>query len=209
MPDLHQWALFVVAGLLLNLTPGPDMLLVAQRAAAHGARTGAAAALGVSTGCLVHTAAATLGLSALLATSAVAFETVKWAGAIYLALLGSRMLLGSRSPAARAPAASASSRGAFAQGFLTNVLNPKVALFFLAFLPQFVDPAAPQRTFALAALSAVFIVNSTFFNLGVARLAARAGSRWLAPGSRIQVWVNRALGALFVALAVRLAVTKV
>src|SRR5512143_3874350 len=133
MDGIHDLGLFVLSGLLLNVTPGADTLYIVARGTTQGTRAGAVAALGIGAGCIVHTLAAAVGLSAILATSATAFTIVKWIGAAYLVYLGAA-LLASR-PAAAAPAAlpRASLPRVFAQGFLTNVLNPKVALFFLAF----------------------------------------------------------------------------
>src|SRR5204863_5784822 len=140
MTGIHDLWLFILSGLLLNMTPGVDTLYIVGRGTAQGFRAGAVAALGIAGGCVVHTLAAAVGLSAVLATSATAFMVVKWIGAAYLVYLGVTLLL-TRSrarvggPSAPAPA---SPQRIFAQGFLTNVLNPKVALFFLAFLPQFI-----------------------------------------------------------------------
>ena len=162
-------ALFVVAGLLLNITPGPDTLYVVGRTVAQGWRTGAVAALGIAAGLLVHTFAAAIGLSALLAASATAYTIVKWVGAAYLVYVGASLLFARPAIQQRTPALrSAGLRTVFLQGFLTNVLNPKVALFFLAFLPQFVDPAAPSKALALLFLGFVFIFNGTLWNLFVA-----------------------------------------
>ena len=147
MPGIHDFCLFVLAGLMLNITPGPDMALVMGRSIGHGRRAGAAAALGVGAGALVHIAAAALGLSVVLSTSALAFAIVKWVGVAYLVFVGLKLLLsrpGAALAVADAPAA-LSLRQVFMQGFWTNVLNPKVALFFLAFLPQFIDQDAPAR----------------------------------------------------------------
>ena len=212
--------LFVASGLLLNMTPGPDTLYVLGRTATHGYRGGALAALGIGAGTFVHTCAAAAGLSALLAASATAFTVVKWIGAAYLAYVGVTMLLtrqaapglvASGRPLPRSQASPlpvqdrvASLRQVFAQGFLTNVLNPKVALFFLAFLPQFVDPLAPSKALALAFLGIVLNVNGTLWNLLVAWSAANVVKR-VAGAREIGVWFNRAIGALFVCLGVRLA----
>ncbi|MBI3374102.1 MAG: LysE family translocator [Betaproteobacteria bacterium] len=197
--------LFVVAGLLLNMTPGPDTLYIVARSASQGWRAGAAAALGIGAGCWVHTAAAALGVSALLAASATAFTVLKWAGAAYLVYVG-LSLLASTTQTRGAPALpSVALRTVFAQGFLTNVLNPKVALFFLAFLPQFIAPDAPDKAVAFLFLGALFNVNGTLWNLLVAWMAARVALRlrWSGPLAR---WLNRAIGAMFVALGSRLAV---
>ena len=146
----------MTAGLALNLTPGPDMLYVAARGAAEGRRAGVVSALGIGAGTLVHITALALGLSALLAAVPLAYDAVRYAGAAYLVYLGVRALLARREEGASvadAPSSGAGARRAteppppgrlaalFRQGVVTNVLNPKVALFFLAFLPQFVDPA--------------------------------------------------------------------
>jgi threonine/homoserine/homoserine lactone efflux protein len=205
IPGVHDLALFIAAGLLLNITPGADLALIGARSAALGFRSGAAAALGVGAGCFVHVAAAALGLSALIASSAAAFTVLRWVGAAYLVWLGVGLL---RAPgkAASAPAAvpDATLWRSFAQGFLTNALNPKVALFFLAFLPQFIDAAAPHKALAFVALGAVFAVNGTAVNVAFAALVARL--RVALAGQRsIGRWLSRGVGALFVALGVRLA----
>jgi threonine/homoserine/homoserine lactone efflux protein len=200
-----NFALFVVAGLLLNITPGPDTLYIVGRAASHGWRGGAIAALGISTGLLVHTFIAAIGLSALLAASATAFAIVKWIGAGYLMFIGASLLFG-RSSNRPSPSAQQATKltAVFLQGFLTNVLNPKVALFFLAFLPQFVDPGAINKPLALMFLGIVFIFNGTLWNLFVAWSAAHVVNR-LKAFRYFAHWVNRSVGAVFVYLGVRLA----
>ena len=208
--DIQQLPLFVLAGLLLNITPGVDMALVLRSSAAHGLRAGAAAVLGISAGCSVHIAAAALGVGALLAGSPTAFVVLQWLGAAYLVWLGIGLL---RSRAGGPDTAGVPADGAqalrrlFAQGFLTNALNPKVALFFLAFVPQFIaaQPARPAWAFVL--LGGVFVFNSTLVNLVIAagaaalrrRLAGQARWQRLGPG------LNRGAGALFVALGLKLA----
>jgi threonine/homoserine/homoserine lactone efflux protein len=207
MTGIHDLWLFVLSGLLLNITPGADTLYIVGRATTQGARAGAVAALGIGAGCIVHTLAAALGLSAILATSATAFAIVKWIGAAYLVYLGVTLLL-ARSARASAPAPSRASLGrVFAQGFLTNVLNPKVALFFLAFLPQFIDADAPHKALAFLLLGAIFDANGTLWNLLVAWTASGLGRKLAAGGGGV-IWLNRALGALFVGLGVRLALAE-
>lgn len=198
--------LFVAAGLLLNLTPGADTLFIVSRAAGGGLRAGLLAALGIGAGCVSHALAAALGLSALLATSSLAFDLVKWVGAAYLAWLGLRMLL----RAAPAPADAAfpqvpmNGMRTFTEGVLTNALNPKVALFFLAFVPQFIAPDAPAKPLAFLFLGAVFVCNGTLWCLLLAWLAARFGPA--VTGSALAGrWLSRAGGALFIALGLRLA----
>jgi len=197
-------ALFVVAALLLNITPGPDTLYILGRTASQGWRCGMVAAFGIAAGLLVHTLAAAVGLSALLAASAAAFTLLKWAGAAYLVYVGVSLFFAS--PANRSPTPelhAAGLRTVFLQGLLTNVLNPKVALFFLAFLPQFVDPGKPNKALAFLFLGCVFIFNGTLWNLFVAWSAARVAGHFSASG-RLALWLNRTVGALFVYLGVRL-----
>ena len=142
MPDPSRLALFVGAALLLLVVPGPAVLYVVTQSVSHGRRAGLASVAGITTGTLVHIAAATVGLSALLASSALAFDVVKYAGAAYLIVVGIRRLRGPGAGAtARRREPSASLGRLYRQGIVVNVLNPKTALFFLAFLPQFVDPS--------------------------------------------------------------------
>ncbi len=213
MFGIHDFALFLGVGILLNLTPGPDTALVLSHSlrqgtgdgAGGGARAGVLAALGVGAGCLVHITAATLGLSALLMASATAFTVLKWAGAAYLAFIGLSMMFGAQEPAV--PAAQSkgvTGRSAFLQGFLTNALNPKVALFFLAFLPQFVAAAAPGKALGFALLGATFDLTGTLWLVIVALVAARS-ARHFAGRSALRRWSQRLIGAVLVALAGKLA----
>lgn len=210
---VHDLALFVGAALLLNLTPGPDMLFVAGTAAARGRRAGLLAALGVGAGCLFHTLLAALGLSALLAASDLAFGIVKWAGAGYLVWVGLQMLLARRAEptAPAAPVAEPPRSGhPFWQGALTNALNPKVALFFLAFLPQFIDAGAPGQAIALLVLGTLFNLGGTGVNLVVALAASgvAAGLSQRSGTGRLGPWLQRAAGAVFVGLGVKLALSS-
>lgn len=209
MLGIHDFWLFVASGLLLNVTPGPDTAYIVGRGLQFGWRGGAAAALGVGTGCLVHVAAAAAGLSALLMASTLAFSVLKWVGAGYLIWLGLRMLLSKpRDFTATAGVAPTLSLGSvFRQGMLTNVLNPKVALFFLAFLPQFVAADASNKALAFLVLGLIFVVNGTLYCLALAAFAARAADRLRRSGSVLQ-WINRGLGALFVALGIRVALSR-
>ena len=207
LSGIHDLPLFIVAGLLLNITPGADMALIGARSAAQGFRSGAAAALGVGAGCFVHVAAGALGLSALIAGSAAAFTALRWIGAAYLVWLGIGLLRGSATAAAtdaNGGRATISAQRSFAQGFLTNALNPKVALFFLAFLPQFIDSGAANKAWAFVALGVVVAFNGTLVNVAFAALVARVRG---AVGSRASIgrWLGRGVGALFIALGVRLA----
>jgi threonine/homoserine/homoserine lactone efflux protein len=207
MLGIHELWLFVISGLLLNITPGPDTAYILGRSVQLGWRGGAAAALGISCGCLVHVFGAALGLSALLMASSTAFAAVKLIGAAYLLYIGVTMLL-SRPP--ENAASTATQRGAtslrqvFWQGALTNMLNPKMALFFLAFLPQFVAADSPSKPLAFVLLGLIFIFNGTLWCLGVAAFAAKAAGRIKQSGGAL-LWINRGLGGLFMYLGVRVA----
>ena len=194
MLGVHDLWLFVAAGLLLNATPGPDMAYIAARAATGGFRAGTAATLGITAGCVVHTFAAATGLSLVLATSATAFTIVKWCGAAYLAYAGVRMLIAAfrDDAAARTPPEAVTPARAiviFREALVINILNPKVALFFLAFLPQFIDAGAGSPTLAFLFLGTLFNVNSLFVNLPVAWLALSTlfGPRGASQTQRSQV----------------------
>lgn len=206
-------ALFIVTGLLLNLTPGPDVLCIVSSGLRGGARAGCAAALGVTAGCFVHIAAATIGLSALMAASATAFTVLKWLGAAYLVYVGLGALLRRRSgsgldAAERAqPAPAGSWRDPFMRGFWTNALNPKVAVFFLALLPQFIAPHAPDKTLAFLALGLLFNLNGLVVNLGYGLVAAWLAARLRGAGRMVDA-LERAAGALFIGFGVRLALQE-
>lgn len=211
IPGVHDVALFAAAALLVNLTPGPDMLFVIGSSAVHGRRAGVLAALGVGTGCLVHIALAALGLSALLAASATAFALVKWVGAAYLVWIGLSMLR-AHGPRGSAPVPGTAGQArrasrVFWQGALTNALNPKVALFFLAFLPQFIEPGASNHTGAFVALGLLFDAGGTLVNVAAAWLAGGLRSGLQARGAvmRSGPWLQRGAGALFVGLGIKLA----
>ncbi len=210
MLGVHELWLFVLSGLLLNITPGPDTAYIIGRSIQFGWRGGAAAAIGISCGCLVHVLFAAIGLSALLMASSTAFTLLKFAGAAYLLVTGVQMLLSRSRPLAKVDdvgGAATSLSAVFWQGALTNVLNPKVALFFLAFLPQFVDGASAHKPLAFLLLGAIFIFNGTLWCLGVAAFAARAATRIRQSEGAI-AWINRALGGLFIYLGVRVAMLE-
>jgi threonine/homoserine/homoserine lactone efflux protein len=206
MLGIHQLWLFVISGVLLNITPGPDTAYVVGRSVQMGWRGGAAAALGIGAGCFVHVFGAAIGLSALLMASSAAFTLIKWAGAAYLCFIGVTMMLSRQRPPAEDVfgRTAISLRQVFWQGAATNLLNPKVALFFLAFLPQFVDADAPHKAVAFLVLGMIFISTGTLWCLGVAAFAARAAGR-IRQSGRALLWINRALGGLFVYLGVRIA----
>lgn len=217
LPGAPQAAVFAAAVLVLNATPGVDFLLTVTRTLQGGARAGIAAALGINAGCVVHALAAAFGLAALLALHPHAFMLIQWAGAAYLAWLGIAMLRqawrsGTADDATGVLSGAAATVTAkswitdFRTGLLTNVLNPKVALFFLAFLPQFVPPASPHKTLSFLLLGTWFVVQGLVFLLALVALSARL--------SRLQARpvVRRVLlalgGGLFIALAARLVSTR-
>jgi threonine/homoserine/homoserine lactone efflux protein len=203
---IHELWLFILSGLLLNVTPGPDTAYIIGRSVQLGWRGGAAAAIGISCGCLVHVFGAAIGLSALLMASSAAFAVLKWVGAAYLLLTGLQMVLSRARPVGEAPAASAetSLQRVFWQGILTCALNPKVALFFLAFLPQFVAVDSSHKALAFLTLGLIFIFNGTLWCFAVAAFAARAAGR-IRQSAGVMAWINRLLGGMFVYLGVRVA----
>jgi threonine/homoserine/homoserine lactone efflux protein len=219
MFGIHDLTLFIISGLLLNIMPGPDSLLIMTRSATQGWRAGSAAALGIGAGTMVHVLAAALGLSALLSTSAAAFTVVKWVGAAYIVYMGIGMLraklhdadhAGSAAAAAPRPAGASRPlawRKIFLQGFLTNVLNPKVALFFLAFVPQFIAAGSTNKPLAFVILGTIFNFNGMLYCHGLALFTAFASTR-LKIKPLVSLWLNRTMGGLFLALGVRLALSE-
>jgi RhtB (resistance to homoserine/threonine) family protein len=207
MFGIHDLALFVVSGLLLNMMPGPDSLLIMLRSGSQGWRAGSAAALGIGTGTMIHVLAAALGLSALLSASAELFTVIKLAGALYLVYLGVSLF---RQPAANSTAGAAVTLPAlsygriYRQGVLTNVLNPKVALFFLAFVPQFIAPDAPDKALAFILLGCIFNLNGMIWCHLLVFSTAYARNKVKLP-ARIGRWLNRGIGTLFVGLGIKLA----
>ena len=210
MFPIDDFWMFVVSVFLLNATPGVDFLLTVSRTLQGGARAGVAAALGINAGCVVHALAAAFGLATLLALVPAAFQVIQWAGAAYLVWLGVGMLrqawrgaAGSAKAAAGAPPMPPRTFAAdFRVGLFTNVLNPKVALFFLAFLPQFVPAGSPQKTLSFLLLGAWFVVQGFLFLMLLVALAARLSK--LGASGRVRQLLNGLAGVLFIALALRL-----
>lgn len=212
MPDMTQLLLFMAAGWLLNLTPGPDVLYIVTQSLRGGWRAGIVAGMGITGGCFVHVFAAALGMGALLATSSAAFTTLKWVGAAYLLWIGLRMITAraqqdanelwrlARTMPGKKP------HKVFWGGFWTNVLNPKVALFFLAFLPQFIAPDATDKTQAFLLLGLLFNMNSIPVNAGWAMLAARMARHNAV--QRVMHRLDKIAGAMFILFSLRLALTE-
>jgi threonine/homoserine/homoserine lactone efflux protein len=208
MFGIHDLGLFIVSGLLLNIMPGPDSLLIMTRSATQGARAGCTAALGIGAGVFVHVFAAALGLSAILSTSATAFAVVKYIGAAYILYMAIGLLRSKpRDAAAHLTMAPQPFRNIFAQGFLTNALNPKVAIFFLAFVPQFIDADAPNKALAFIVLGCIFNINGMLWCNALALFTASASAR-LKVSPLVSLWLNRATGGLFIWLGVKLALSK-
>jgi len=212
MPDTPQLLMFIAAGWLLNLTPGPDVLFIVSNALKSGVRAGLVAALGIVSGCFVHVFAAALGVGALLATSATAFTVLKWVGAAYLMWMGLRLLWSRPGASSIVPEQPVLEKAAvdlcriYLRGFLTNVLNPKVALFFLAFVPQFIDPDAPDKVTSFLLLGLLFNLNSLPVNFGYAWLAGWAGNR-VQVVQRTLNWMDRVAGAMFLGFGLKLAMS--
>ena len=207
LPGPAQAVVFAGAVFVLNATPGVDFLLTVSRTLQGGARAGVAAALGISAGCVVHALAAAFGLAALLAVHPSAFLLIQWAGAAYLTWLGLGLLQQAWRGAASGTTGSAivaarSGWAEFRTGLLTNVLNPKVAFFFLAFLPQFVPAGSSSKTGSFLLLGAWFVLQGTVFLLGLVAVCAQLGRLRTRPV--LQRAVQAAGGLLFLALAVRL-----
>jgi threonine/homoserine/homoserine lactone efflux protein len=207
LPDTNTLLLFMMAALALNVTPGPDMLYVVARSVGEGRAAGVISSLGIAAGSLVHTLAVALGLAGLLRAVPIAFEIVKWVGAAYLIWLGVRALRTRGSATEHAAVTPASRRAIFGQGMLTNVLNPKVALFFLAFLPQFVDPERGSVALQIIALGLLFNTSGTIVNVLVAVLASGAGA-WSRRRFGESPLLRRVTGVLFIGLGVRLALLE-
>jgi threonine/homoserine/homoserine lactone efflux protein len=202
MPDLATLIVFTGAGLLLSITPGPDMLLIVSRTLAGGARAGFACLAGVELGCYVHAIAAALGLAGLIAVFPPLYDAVRLAGAAYLMWLAWNALRSKQAPALKA--ARPEHLGAvFAQGFLTNVLNPKVALFVLALFPQFVAPGTTDLLWPFLFLMTVFNAIGLLVNGVVIVTAGKLGARLTGASSFAKVG-NRLLAAVFAGLALRL-----
>src|SRR4029079_4122688 len=204
----QNYLLFLLSGILLNLTPGQDTLYIVGRSITQGRKAGLISALGIASGSVIHTLAAAFGLSAILATSAAAFTVVKLAGAAYLVYLGVQMWFARSTTSPDRPVVvPAGAWGIYRAGLLTNVLNPKVALFYLAFLPQFVDPSASSKLIAFLFLGATFITTGTIWCIILALAASELAARFPPSGSTASI-VRRLTGALFVGLGARLAVAK-
>lgn len=205
--SLAQFLGFLAAAVLLTLAPGPDNLMVLGIGMSKGRRQGIAFGLGCAAGCLSHTLLAALGVSALIAASPLAFAVLTWAGGLYLVWLGIQALRSSGAAVRSQATADQGSAALFLKGMLANAINPKVVLFFLSFLPQFVVPAQGQAGMQMAALGLVFTLQAAVL---FALLGYFAGAIGQAMGRRPRVagWLDRLAGAVFIALGLRLLVAR-
>jgi len=203
----HFWV-FALAALLLNLTPGNDMLYVAARSTSQGIKAGIISSLGIMAGCMVHILAAVIGLSAIIAQSALAFNIIKYVGAAYLVYLGIRSIISRKKTfEVKNKMQQQSYTRIFWQGVITNVLNPKVALFFLAFLPQFINVESKHTALQILFLGTWFNVGGTLVNILVAILFGKIGT-WLSHSPRFIQWQERITGAMLIALGIKVALSK-
>ena len=203
----HFWV-FALAALLLNLTPGNDMLYVAARSTSQGIKAGIISSLGIMAGCMVHILAAVIGLSAIIAQSALAFNIIKYLGAAYLVYLGIRSIISrKRTFEVKNKMQPQSYTRIFWQGVITNVLNPKVALFFLAFLPQFINVEIAHTALQILFLGTWFNIGGTLVNILVAILFGKIG-KWLSQSPRFIQWQERITGAMLIALGIKVALSK-
>jgi threonine/homoserine/homoserine lactone efflux protein len=200
-PEASMLGLFVAAAVVLLITPGPAVLYIVTRSVEQGRLAGLVSALGVHVGTLVHVAAAALGVSALLVSSALAFDIVKYLGAMYLVYIGVRKLVGWDQPAGGQALAPRSLRRLFGQGVVVNILNPKTALFFLAFLPQFVDVSKGAVGFQILVLGLIFVALGVLSD-GLYAVAAGTAGGWLKRDGRILRAERYVGGTVFVGLGV-------
>lgn len=211
MYGIEHYFVFLTAGIMLNICPGPDTIYIIGRSVSQGRLAGAAAALGIGTGSVFHTMIGAVGLSALLLASANAFTIIKYAGAAYLLYQAYQMIKESfrkRSQDAAIPEHHDTKTlfAVYRQGALTNILNPKVALFFVALMPQFIDPDYPHKFFPFLILGLTFVTTGTLWMLFLA-LCAATFSRKMRSNSTASKWLLRINGCLFTGLAVKLAST--
>ena len=205
---IENFWIFVLAALLLNLTPGNDMLYVAARSTGQGIKAGIISALGIMIGCTVHILLAMVGLSAVIAKSAFVFEIIKYIGAGYLIFLGIKALAATKTKLEINDASKPLSLNKiFWQGVVTNVLNPKVALFFLAFLPQFINIDGTNTGWQILFLGSWFNVQGTLINIIIALLFGKIGT-WLNNSPRFLLLQQKITGIVLIALGIKVAITS-
>ncbi len=200
---------FLIAGLILNLTPGADTMYILSRSIAQGKKAGVLSALGISTGAIVHCIFAALGLSVILAKSALAFMLVKYLGAAYLIYLGLKTLIKRQENEINLSNSGdrTNYKNIYVSGIFTNLLNPKVALFFLAFLPQFINPEYAQSPIPFLILGLVFLTTGTIWCLILALFVSRLSNQ-IRRNYRVKIWLDKIAGSIFIALGIKLILDK-
>jgi len=197
--------LFIITGLLLNITPGADMLYILSNTFQRGFKTGVAATLGISTGCLFHVFLAVIGLSALLQTSILAFTIVKYVGVVYLFYLGITMFLKTKTVKEdTTQLTNESLKKVFLNGVLINILNPKIAIFFITFLPQFIDVNSQNQSIGLLVLGLIFIFFGTISNIVIAYLSLKVSDRFSYTGLFTSI-LKKIVGTMFITFGIKLA----
>jgi threonine/homoserine/homoserine lactone efflux protein len=206
MPETGNILLFIIAGLTLNVTPGPDMMFIITRSVSEGSRSGIVSAFGIAAGSIIHTLAAAFGLSTLLLAVPTAYEIIKYAGAAYLLYLGFKILVNRQNQEVCSELKPVKMRSVFFQAMLTNIFNPKVALFFIAFLPQFVNTGS-DITFQLIFLGLLFNLNGTIINIIAAVTSGRLGKmiKTKLNNSSVFKWIT---ASVFIGLGIRLALLE-
>ena len=207
MFNIQHFYLFLSVSILINLAPGPDMIYTAARSLSQGIRAGIFSALGIFAGCLFHITAAVFGLSAIIENSVLLFSIIKYAGVIYLVYLGIRSLTNKRANRQGDDAPMLSTRKIFRQGMLTNMLNPKVAIFFLSFLPQFIDPQSPHLKEQISFLGLWFDAQGTLVLMTVALLTG-AFKNVLVKNGNVWNWQEKITGLILIGLGLRMLISK-
>ncbi len=209
MESSSYWLLFLSAAVAINISPGPDLIYILSKTIAQGRKIGIASSLGVCSGALVHVFAAALGLSAILATSAIAFSVVKYVGAAYLIYLGIKALRskGATFDMPEKKGLNITAWKAFRQGALVDILNPKVAVFFMAFLPQFVRPELGHNSVQIIVLGVIVILVAIVVESFIVLTAAQT-TNFFRKNPHFSVWLDRILGSVLIGLGIRLALTE-
>jgi len=209
MESSSYWLFFFAAAVAINISPGPDMVYIISRTVAQGRKAGIASMLGLSSGALVYVFATALGLSALLSTSLIAFNILKYTGAAYLIYLGIKSLRskGATFDISAQKNAISTPWKAFRQGVLVDILNPKVAIFFMAFLPQFVRPELGRTSAQLITLGILVILTAIVIEFSIVLTAAQT-TKFVRKNRRFSVWLDRVLGSVLIGLGLRLALAE-
>lgn len=208
MTGIINFETFLLAGILLNLTPGNDTIFILSRSIAQGKQAGIMSVLGIATGSIIHTTLAAFGLSVIIANSIIAFNIIKYAGALYLVYIGYKML--TDRPQLNTDTSlvekKVNQKKIYRDGVITNVLNPKVALFFIAFLPQFIDTASGNTVFSFLVLGITFTITGTIWCLVLANFASAISNK-LKNNKRLSWYINKACGAVLIGLGIKVALT--